>query len=162
MTRAEWIQQYVLDACATGKWDEAETVADAKYAADALEKSGAAPWSDSEPELDALGDTREESSRTRRFVEAEREACAQIAEEETMGCEDIANAIRARTPGVEVKPQRKINPLPPLAPSVLTQADIEVAVDREREACADIADARCRVGGDACGVAREIRARSHR
>lgn len=61
MTRAQWIQQYVLDACRQSEFNSDKTFADAMYVADALEKSGAAPWDGALPPAQVLNRLIEEN-----------------------------------------------------------------------------------------------------
>jgi hypothetical protein len=120
MTRAEWIQRALLASIAQRALDGAEVVQAVVLLADALEKSGAAPWDDgpnicggSEHCPGCVGcipalrcspsaGTSEWSTLSNpptnltvdAAVKAEREACAQIAD--TYGDPTIARHIRAR------------------------------------------------------------------
>jgi len=99
MKRSEWIQRYVLDVCNQNMWND-ETAADAKHVADALEKSGVAPWDGAPvslaPGLEWVADCERYKAETVAAVEAEREACAQIADRNDQSPWGIAKEIRAR------------------------------------------------------------------
>jgi hypothetical protein len=99
MTRAEFIQQAVLAARNLGA--PHTSINEAVIAADALEKSGAAPW-DSGVIARAVkdGGDRVPLSQARvaliDAVKSEREACAQIADRNDQSPWGIAREIRAR------------------------------------------------------------------
>lgn len=91
MTRAEFIQRAALRDSTSGS--SAEAIKNAVSFADALEKSGAAPWTGSGPD-----------TITWEHVLAEREECAKIADkwlatenyETRATAEGIASGIRGR------------------------------------------------------------------
>jgi hypothetical protein len=105
VTRAQFIQQAVLDICRLREFDAESTFDDAAFVADMLETSGIAPW-------DGASGISAEGAIVRGYAEGandarkhEREACAQIAAgygayagalDATRAANEIAAEIRAR------------------------------------------------------------------
>jgi hypothetical protein len=87
VTRAQFIHQYVLDACAHGQWDDNETMHDAEHVAHVMEKFGMAPWdlerNTIEPETGLAPPhvVAERQYWLREGAKKEREVCAKLAVE---------------------------------------------------------------------------------
>jgi hypothetical protein len=115
VTRAQFIHQYVLDACRLSEFDPESTFSDATFVADLLEKSGIASWDSAHGPLNVwnagglsgLSDRQLETVayQIRDAEKSEREACAQIAAgygayagalDATRAANEIAAEIRAR------------------------------------------------------------------